>query len=94
MSPRVSVTVVDATTRRRLIASPDGVLVLSERLRALRGGAAWCVTGCHVVTPDELHLGALDVREAYAAATPAALPYIAPLRDVGSTTPTREMVRP
>lgn len=31
------------TTRRRILATSEGVLTLWERLRRVRGGAAWCL---------------------------------------------------
>jgi hypothetical protein len=41
---RLTFTVRDSvTTRRRIISTSEGVLTLWERLRLVRGGAAWCL---------------------------------------------------
>lgn len=39
------------TTRRKILATSEGVLTLWERLRRVRGGAAWCLVEASLSSP-------------------------------------------
>lgn len=39
-----------ATTRRKILATTEGVLTIWERLRMYRGGTAWCVVEASLQT--------------------------------------------
>lgn len=62
---KVRVTQLDDTTRRRFIASSDGVLIFGERLKSIGSHTAWIMTGCHLVPAHEVLLCAQDIQEAF-----------------------------
>lgn len=62
MTARIKTTQVDAETRRRMLATQEGVLVLQERLRCVGRERGWCIVGARLVEPHELWLAAPDVQ--------------------------------
>jgi len=71
---KVHVVSVDAGIRRVLIASSQGVLILSQRRRRVGRASAWIILGCHLVAPDDVPYCAPDVRDAFEAERSLALP--------------------
>lgn len=59
---KLRTTILDDWSRRRLLASAEGVLIFIERRR----DGLWCLVGCHLVVADEVPLSAPDIQEAFA----------------------------
>ena len=65
---RVHTTPLGPRTRRKLLASPDGVLVFVQVLRRVGAGMAWVIVRCVLVPPGAIADAGVpqDVRAAWA----------------------------